>query len=62
MVRCYNIVGEYGEGFEEGYYKKVLNVFLDLRFLFGKIGVFEVKFDGVNGVGVFKIKKFVKYL
>lgn len=62
MVRCYNISGEYGEVIEEGYYKKIFKVFLYLRLLFGKSGVFIIKLDGVNGVGVVKIKEMVKYL
>lgn len=62
MVRCHNTAGEYGEGSEEGYYKKVSNAFLDLRSLSGKTGVPEVKLDGANGVGALKIKKLAKYL
>lgn len=62
MVRCVNIVGEYGEVIEEGYYKKIFKVFFYLRLLLGKIDVLVIKLDGVNGVGVLKIKEMVQYL
>ncbi|PSN51164.1 Phosphoacetylglucosamine mutase [Blattella germanica] len=64
FVACTNTKGAYGEPTEEGYFKKLITAFKNLRGSISEVGKYSpsIIFDGANGVGAIKMKKAMDYL